>query len=162
MELTPLQLYILLHLKKANVEYAKMISKMTEINLAEIQESLDYLLSIGLIERDKGSAIKRTRARFKRAAEVHKHHTYYKLSKRGVLLVRKIDREFLRRYFTELLGEQGYELFLKLISARNFEEACRDFSNCQKIRENFMELHFITPKGNKTTFFKRFVLFAQL
>ena len=100
MQLFPIHLYILLHLKKANVDYAKMIAKMTELDLELVKTALEDLMKAGLIERDQGSALKRSKAKFKKAFEVHKHHTYYKLSKEGELLVRRIDERWLKEYLT--------------------------------------------------------------
>ena len=61
------EIYILLHLKYAGVEYAKMISKITGLELNEINNAIKNLVSHGLIERDEGKAIKRKEARFKKS-----------------------------------------------------------------------------------------------
>ncbi|WP_457741302.1 DUF2250 domain-containing protein [Thermococcus sp.] len=95
-EILPIHLYVLVHLKKASVDYAKMMAKMSSLPLELIEDSINDLLELGLIERDSGSAIKRSRARFKKAFEVHKHHTYYHLSREGELFVRSIDERWLK------------------------------------------------------------------
>ncbi len=89
------EIYILLHLKYAGVEYAKMISKITGLELNEINNAIKNLVSHGLIERDEGKAIKRKEARFKKAKEVHKHHSYYKLTEEGKIMVRNMDEKWL-------------------------------------------------------------------
>lgn len=83
LELLPVHLYVLAHLKKAGVDYAKMMVKMSELPLSLIEDAIRDLMEAGLVERDSGSAIKRSKARFKKAFEVHKHHTYYRLSREG-------------------------------------------------------------------------------
>ena len=162
MPLTPLQLYILLHIKKAGVEYAKMIMKMTEVDLKNIQEAIDSLMSMGLLERDSGSAIKRTRARFKRASEVHKHHTYYRLSRRGILEVRKIDERYLQNYFDMLLGKEGFKAIKLLAKERDFDEICSVLLDCEEMRKKLVKYGFMTESGRKTRFFMRFAEFASL
>ncbi len=163
MNLTPLQLYILLHIKRAQVEYAKMIMKMTKVDLNEIQDAIDYLMKMGFLERDSGSAIKNTRARFKRASEVHKHHTYYQLSRKGTLFLRKIDKNFLKIYFDDLLGPGGFELISILASSKDLDEACGKFGrNCEKMKAKLEEYEFVNPSGKKTRLFRKFAIFAEL
>jgi len=166
MYLTPLQLYILLHLKKANVEYVKMIMKMTEIDMEKIQDAINSLMELGLVERDSGSAIKRTKARFKRASEVHKHHSYYKLSRDGSLFVRNIDEKFMSNYFDSQLGTNGFQFIKILASSKNFKDACRKYSNtsinCEKFMKSLHAWGFLTNTGKKTKLFILFVRFAEI
>lgn len=161
MNLSPLEIYIILHLKRANVEYAKMIMKLTHLSLDKIENAITSLENKGLVERDSGSAIKRTRARFKKAKEVHKHHSYYHLSKEGSLLARRINEKFLEDYFDSLLGSNGFKL-LKALLSENFEEACRHISiNCDEIKKFLIKENFITPSGNKTKFLSLFFSFIK-
>ena len=163
MELSPLEIYILLHLKRANVEYAKMIMKITELNLKDIEIAIKSLEDMKLVERDSGSAIKRTRARFKRAAEVHKHHSYYRLSREGSLFVRRIDAKFLENYFEQKLGPGGFDFLRCLLHSKNFEESCKHASiNCELARTFLVSNNLITPSGNKTKFLRLFSSFAEL
>ncbi len=159
MDLSPLEIYIILHLKRANVEYAKMIMKLTNVDLEKIENAITSLEKKGLVERDSGSAIKRTKARFKRAKEVHKHHSYYHLSKDGSLLARKINEEFLENYFNSILGSNGFKL-LKALLSENFDEACKHIKiDCDMVREFLIRENFITPSGNKTKFLSLFFSF---
>jgi len=92
-ELSPLGLYILFHLRRANVDYAGSISRVAEVPIERVLEELDRLEAKGLIQRRVGgSSIKRSEARFKLSDEVRKHHVYYELSREGEELVRELMR----------------------------------------------------------------------
>lgn len=162
-QLYPIHLYILLHIKKAGVEYAKMIAKMTEIDLEIVNKSIEDLMKLGLIERDSGSAVKRSKARFKKAFEVRKHHTYYKLSREGELFVRKVDERWLKRFFDDLIGKGAFKLLKTLKDCKDFKEACRlcriDYD---RYYEDFVLYRLITPSGRKTRLFQLLVMFAEL
>ncbi len=138
--------YILLHLKKAKVDYAKMMAKVTGLPLSKIKDSIDWLIKAGLIERDEGSAIKKSKAKFKKAYEVHKHHTYYKLSREGELLVRKMDY----RWFEKFLKEQ-----IKKDVFRELEELYKK-NSLNKFSNELTSIGFITKNGRKTKFFEAF------
>lgn len=91
--LTDKELLVLMHLKKANVDYGKSIAKNTGIPLNEVLDILDSLEAKGLVERVTGGhVLKRSVARFKLSSEVRRHHVYYRLSRRGELLLRGIRR----------------------------------------------------------------------
>jgi len=153
-ELLPVHLYVLAHLRKAGVDYAKMMAKVGGLPLELIEDAINDLLELGLIERDSGSAIKRSKARFKKAFEVHKHHTYYRLSREGELLVRSIDERWLRRYFNTLLPD-GWKVVNALAESRNVKEAGRKVQIDADALEELRILRFVTEKGRKTEFFKR-------
>jgi predicted transcriptional regulator len=157
MELLPIHIYILLHIKRANVEYAKMISKMTDLDIDEINKAIEDLMELDYLERDSGSAIKRSKARFKRAKEVHKHHTYYKLSREGELFVREIDEKYLKRYLNALLGTGGSEIIQSLFS-KNVKSLNLDKDIIEKLQ--FYKL--LSKSGKTTKFFKMFMRFAQI
>ncbi|WP_222829536.1 DUF2250 domain-containing protein [Archaeoglobus profundus] len=143
-------MYILLHLKRANVNYVKMIAKMIELSLELVKTALDDLMKAGLVERDQGSALKRSKAKFKKAFEVRKHHTYYKLSREGDLLVRRIDERWLRENLTV-----PYDLFKALMKTEDFKSACKEAGfNESEFFEEFLLHRLITPSGKKTKFFK--------
>ncbi|NPA47262.1 MAG: DUF2250 domain-containing protein [Thermococci archaeon] len=148
--LTPFHLYVLLHLKRAGVDYVKMMAKMTGLDQGLLQDAVDDLMEMGLVERDSGSAIKRSRARFKKAFEVHKHHTYYRLSREGQLLVRDIDAGWVRRYFSNLLGPGAFEL-LKCLSERSEVSRCGVRID-EKSREDLVLYRLMTPSGRRTKF----------
>ncbi|ABW02420.1 DUF2250 domain-containing protein [Caldivirga maquilingensis] len=88
-ELTDKDIAVLVHLKKANVDYGKSIALNTGIPLQEVLQILDKLEYMGLVERVKGGkTLKRSVARFKLSSEVRRHHVYYRLSRSGELLIR--------------------------------------------------------------------------
>ena len=151
----PIHLYVLFHLKKANVDYAKMIAKLTDLDLELVKTAIEDLMKAGLIERDQGSALKRSKAKFKKAFEVHKHHTYYKLSRKGELFVRKIDEDWLRKNFDKSIGNGAYKLFKALMNAKDFKSACRNVGLKEsEFFDEFILHKLITPNGKKTKFFK--------
>ncbi|WP_394346605.1 DUF2250 domain-containing protein [Thermococcus henrietii] len=153
-ELLPVHLYVLAHLKKAGVDYAKMMAKVSGLPLELIEDAINDLLELGLIERDSGSAIKRSRARFKKAFEVHKHHTYYRLSRKGELFVRSIDERWLKRYFNSLIPD-GWKVVNALAESRDVREVGRKVQIEEEALEELRVLRFVTEKGRKTEFFKR-------
>ena len=158
-KLLPIHIYILLHPKRANVDYAKMIAKVTDLDLDVVKSAIEDLVKLGLIERDHGSALKRSKARFKKAFEVHKHHTYYKLSREGELFVRGIDEKWLKEHFNMLMGEGSFKLFKSLIKAKDFYSACKEIGvNDSRFFDEFLLHKFITPNGKKTKFFKSLVM----
>nr|WP_048150711.1 DUF2250 domain-containing protein [Thermococcus sp. AM4] len=154
LELLPVHLYVLVHLKKAGVDYAKMMAKVSGLPLELIEDAINDLLELRLIERDSGSAIKRSKARFKKAFEVHKHHTYYRLSREGELFVRSIDGRWLKRYFNALFPD-GWKVVNALAESRDVREACRKVPISDATIEELKILRFITEKGRKTEFLKR-------
>ncbi len=80
---------VLRHLKLAGIDYGKSIALSTEINLRQIIILLEKLEVAGLVERVQGDSIKRNNAKFKLSKEVHKHHLYYRLTRKGKILLRK-------------------------------------------------------------------------
>jgi len=116
-QISPFQLYILVHLKRANIDYAISISRTLKLPLEMIEMELERMREKGYLERNQGSAIKRTHARFKLSYEVRKHHTYYELSKKGELTLRRILKN-IKKYFEEYTGfEKGYEIYTFLLKA---------------------------------------------
>ncbi|WP_238375136.1 DUF2250 domain-containing protein [Vulcanisaeta thermophila] len=85
-------LMVMRHLKRANIDYGKSISRVTGLPLERVLRILDELESMGLVERVQGKVLKRSKARFKLSNEVRKHHVYYRLSRKGELLLRSINR----------------------------------------------------------------------
>lgn len=122
-ELSPLGLYILFHLRRANVDYAGSISRVAEVPIERVLEELDRLEAKGLIQRRVGgSSIKRSEARFKLSDEVRKHHIYYELSREGEELARELTRNpaKLSEYFDWLVGHRNVlRLLLFLFEAEN-------------------------------------------
>jgi predicted transcriptional regulator len=130
------------------------MAKVSGLPLELINDAIVDLLEIGLIERDPGSAIKRSKARFKKAFEVHKHHTYYRLSREGELFVRSIDGSWLKDYFNALLPD-GWRIVKALAESRDMQETNRRVEIDDETAEELRVLHFITEKGRKTELFKR-------
>ncbi len=122
MKLNSLQLYILAHLKRANIDFAKSIAKNIKWPVEEINRELNRMEGSGLIERSHGSAVKRTDAKFKLAQEVRKHHTYYGLSEKGEKLVRDV-RNNTSKYFQQIVGDsKALDVFL-FIKEAEYEHA---------------------------------------
>ncbi|MUN29319.1 DUF2250 domain-containing protein [Sulfuracidifex metallicus] len=107
-------LQVLQHLKKANVDYGKSIMLNTKIPIQDVVDILDYLEKKGLIERVHGATLKNTEAKFKLSSEVHKHHTYYTLTRIGDHLLRKLDERMLIKGYINLLKSD--DLYLTLVS----------------------------------------------
>ncbi|RLG58230.1 MAG: DUF2250 domain-containing protein [Candidatus Hydrothermarchaeota archaeon] len=128
--LSPLHIYILAHLSKANIDYAKSIAKVLKTEQSIVDQALKELEDIKIIERSHGSSIKRTKARFKLSHEVHKHHTYYKLTKEGELLLREIKKDF-SAYLTDLVeNEKTLEIlkFLRKAKHEHVKQIAKVFS----------------------------------
>ena len=159
LELLPVHIYVLVHLKKAGVDYAKMMAKMSELPPPLIEDAIKDLMEAGLLERDQGSAVKRSKAKFKKAFEVHKHHTYYRLSRDGELFVRSIDEKWLRNYFNSLFPD-GWKVVKALVRAKGFSGLPKE-SRRKELREELLLHRFITPTGRKTAFFNLLMEFLN-
>ncbi|ACR40710.1 DUF2250 domain-containing protein [Saccharolobus islandicus] len=117
-------LTILKHLKIANVDYGKSIMLNTKIPLAEIVEILDDLERLGLIERVHGATLKNTEAKFKLSSEVHKHHTYYRLTREGDHLLRHLEDRMLIDAYMEIVKNDNLALsILRLADELNADHA---------------------------------------
>ncbi|ADB85878.1 DUF2250 domain-containing protein [Saccharolobus islandicus] len=117
-------LTILKHLKIANVDYGKSIMLNTRIPLAEIVEILDDLERLGLIERVHGATLKNTEAKFKLSSEVHKHHTYYRLTREGDHLLRHLEDRMLIDAYMEIVKNDNLALnILRLADELNADHA---------------------------------------
>ena len=162
-DLTPIHLYILFHLKKAKVDYAKMIAKMSCVDLDLINSCIEDLIKAGLIERDSGSAIKRSKAKFKKAFEVRKHHTYYKLTRDGELFVRRIDRKWLRNFFNSLIGKNAFKIVERLKNCKDFDSACKGLGiECNEYLEDFVLYRLVNPNGKRTRLLELLIAFAEI
>jgi predicted transcriptional regulator len=137
-----------------------MMAKVSGLPLELINDAIGDLLEIGLIERDPGSAIKRSKARFKKAFEVHKHHTYYRLSREGEFFVRSIDEAWLKDYFDSLFPG-GWNAVKALKSARSFNELPKELRD-EKVRDELLLYHPITPNGRKTKFLRLLMEFLGI
>ena len=139
----PLHLYILVHLKRAGIDYTKSISKTVSIPIDTIENALNEMERKGIIERTHGSAIKRTEARFKLSYEVRKHHKYYRLTNDGEKLLRTIKNN-IDEYFKNITGfEKAFDVFIFIIKAE-YEHAgyiAKTFSmNVEQVKKLLTEL----------------------
>ncbi len=100
----PVSIYILVHLHRAGIDYARSIAKMANIPQNTVENALKLLEEKKLIEKAGTTSIKRSEARFKLSHEVHKHHTYYSLSRKGKHLVRELRNGEIERYLSEFFG----------------------------------------------------------
>jgi DNA-binding MarR family transcriptional regulator len=101
-----LQVDILLHLKRAGVDYGKSISRALDAPLASVLAALEELEAAGLVERVGGRVLKRDKARMKTAHEVRKHHVYFRLSRTGELLLRCLRARGPAAYLEAMTGEE--------------------------------------------------------
>ncbi|HID43578.1 MAG TPA: DUF2250 domain-containing protein [Archaeoglobaceae archaeon] len=143
MVVSPIKLYILAHLKRAGIDYAKSISRVLKSPISIIVEELNKMEKAELIERTYGSAIKRTEARFKLSYEVRKHHTYYKLTKEGENLLKHLKNN-LEKYFEDVTGDcKAFKIFNFILKAEN-EHPCyiaRSHSmNIERVKEILSKL----------------------
>lgn len=102
-------LRVLEHFRLAKVDYAKNIMRYTEIRRPVVQACLLVLERKGLIEKYTNTSIKRTEAKLKKSAEVHKHHTYFQITKAGYSALKSIDA----RSYLNALGKDCIEKILK-------------------------------------------------
>ncbi len=116
-------LQVLQHLKKANVDYGKSIMLNTKIPLEEVLNILDYLEKLGLIERVHGASLKNTEAKFKLSNEVHKHHTYYTLTRLGDHLLRKLEDNLIEAYVNMVRNDSFALQILGLAEKLNADHA---------------------------------------
>lgn len=118
-------LRVLEHFRLAKVDYAKNITRYTEIPRPIVIECLDTLHDDGLIEKFTNTSIKRTEAKLKKSAEVHKHHTYFQLTKLGAYTLKSIDLSS----YIELMGDECISR-LKIKKERNEND-----EKCKRLRK---------------------------
>ena len=99
-------LAVMMHLKRANVDYGKSIMKDTKIPLPDVISILEELERMGLVERIDKPVLKNTYAKFKRKHEVRKHHVYYSLSRDGELILRRVERELPNLYAELIMSDE--------------------------------------------------------
>ena len=117
-------LEILKHLRKANVDYGKSIMLNTKISIDQVVDLLDQLEKMGLIERVHGATLKNTEAKFKLSKEVHKHHTYYTLTREGDHLLRQLDEKTLIEGYIDLVKNDQFALdILRIADEVNADHA---------------------------------------
>ncbi len=103
-------LTVLEHFQVAKVDYAKNIMRYTEIPKMKISHYLGILYDMGLLEKYTNTSIKRTDAKLKKSAEVHKHHTYYQMTNRAHYILKDLDaREYIKYVTPEDLSILKYK-----------------------------------------------------
>ncbi|KAA8922771.1 DUF2250 domain-containing protein [Thermoplasma sp.] len=91
-------LRVLKHFTVAHVDYAKNITRYTEIPQMRVREYLKRLKDMGLLDYYTNTSIKRTEAKLKKSAEVHKHHTYFQINKKAEAVLKEITPKLYARY----------------------------------------------------------------
>lgn len=113
-------LRVLEHFQLAKVDYAKNITRYTEIQRTTVLKCLDELESEGLIEKYTNTSIKKTDAKLKRSPEVHKHHTYFQLTRAGTVMLKSIEPSS----YIEFLGEDCFALLSRKKLRADEDEKC--------------------------------------
>ena len=129
-------LRVLKHMQLAKVDYAKNITKYTEIRMDVVNNCLKYLKEIDAVTIYRNTSVKRTAAKLKKSSEVHKHHTYYSITKTG----------------TGLLNEITPKLYLETmdISALNIFFRKKIVPEDYVLREELIKFGIIDKKGKIT------------
>jgi predicted transcriptional regulator len=138
--LDPIHIYLLVHLKRANIDYARSIARTLKMDESVIVNYLKDLEHIGLAERTHGSAIKRTEARLKLSYEVRKHHTYYGLTRLGEHLLREMKKDFGKYLATITDHESTLEIliFFAMVECEHAGVIARVFSMRIEEARNFL------------------------
>jgi len=79
--------------ERANVDHALTYAKLSGLSLEETIEELERLVRVGLMEEDESKVIKFGERRAKPKRETRTHHKYYRLSRLGELVTRKMRKE---------------------------------------------------------------------
>jgi predicted transcriptional regulator len=87
---SPEMLRVLRHMHLAKVDYAKNTTRYTDIPQMRVTGYLKRLYSMKLLDIYENTSIKRTSAKLKKSAEVHKHHTYYQINRNGDILLKEV------------------------------------------------------------------------
>ncbi|MGC8609526.1 MAG: DUF2250 domain-containing protein [Thermoplasmata archaeon] len=111
-------LRVLKHFLVARVDYAKNITRYTEIPQYRVKEYLTRLKNMGYLNIYTNTSIKRTDAKLKKSPEVHKHHTYYEINREGELVLKEITP----KYYAKNIGIEN----LKMLCSRKNRKANPD------------------------------------
>ncbi len=113
-------LRVLRHFTVAHVDYAKNITRYTEIPQMRVREYLKRLKDMGLLDYYTNTSIKRTEAKLKKSAEVHKHHTYYQINKKAEAVLKEITPKLYVRW----LKQEELELLCSRKERKSRPDAC--------------------------------------
>ena len=108
---------VLRHMSVAKVDYAKNVRKYTEIPLFAVNSYLEMLLKYGYLTHYTNTSIKRSSAKLKKSAEVHKHHTYYEITREGEIALRSLTPSL----YLELLDSTDLENLLNCRKSASIE-----------------------------------------
>ena len=127
-------LRVLEHFRLAKVDYAKNVTKYTEIQRDTVLSYIQELESYGFLEKYTNTSIKRTSAKLKKSAEVHKHHTYYEITRGGIIALNEISPKSYLQYLASecislllgkkenlILGDKSSKLVEMGLLKRNFD-----------------------------------------
>lgn len=118
-------LRVLEHFRVAKVDYAKNVTRYTEIQRDAVQRCLGELESEGLIEKYTNTSIKKADAKLKKSPEVHKHHTYYQLTRAGVVMLNSIGPSS----YSEQIGDDCVSMLSKKKLRLEGDEKCQRMIN---------------------------------
>ena len=99
-------LKVLEHFRIAKVDYAKNVTKYTEIQRNIVNSCIQELERFGFLERYTNTSIKRSVAKLKKSPEVHKHHTYFQITRSGIQALNSI----IPRKYLDFLGQDCISL----------------------------------------------------
>jgi predicted transcriptional regulator len=105
---SPEMLRVLRHMHLAKVDYAKNTTRYTDIPQMRVTGYLKRLYEMKLLDIYENTSIKRTSAKLKKSAEVHKHHTYYQFNRNGDLLL----KEATPKNYLKFIGPETVEILL--------------------------------------------------
>lgn len=111
---------VLEHFRIAKVDYAKNITRYTEIQRDVVQECIGELRDLGFIEKYTNTSIKRTTAKLKKSAEVHKHHTYFRITRSGSSILNGITPDS----YLSFLAEECISRLLRRSLRDGTDEKC--------------------------------------
>lgn len=113
-------LRILEHFHLAKVDYAKNVTRYTEIQRPIVLKGLKELENEGLIEKYTNTSIKKTDAKLKKSPEVHKHHTYFQITRAGTVMLKSI----VPSSYIDFMGKECIELLSRKKSRMAGDKRC--------------------------------------
>lgn len=134
-------LRILEHFRLAKVDYVKNVTRYTEIRQELVISYVKELENYGFLERYTNTSIKRTAAKLKRSAEVHKHHTYFRITRSGNSILNEITPDD----YARLLGFECISMLMSKVLCEDSNERCAMMVKMGVLDKNLK----ITPIGER-------------
>ncbi len=125
-------LAVLEHFRLAKVDYAKNVTRYTEIQRETVLSCIHELEEHGLLEKYTNTSIKRTAAKLKKSAEVHKHHTYFQITRNGVITLNDIQP----RTYLEFLAPDCLSRLASKKARQSGDDRCRKMINMGLLSRN--------------------------